>query len=447
MKAFKKTVALLMAMSVASCGFALSGCGDSSDDGDTDEVKVVKMWVHKSAAEDEGMVYAALAENFNEEGYTTSDGRTIQVRIEYKNSSAVLQNSISAEVVAGGLPDIVAVDAPNITAYAESGILVDISDYISEDTLNDYIDSVVEQSTVNGGLYALSGQDAPVGLYYNMDLLEQVGYTETDMGTLDNPWTWADLQEAMQKLKTAGLEYRINLRTGFGGDEGNMYLYSSLVYSAGGTFCDDNGKTDGYLNSDASVNGIKSLEWFFSGSSSEPWYYDGSNDDAFPQGLCAFEIYGPWEIENINSTYSSFKSSYGIMSVPVYSDGTTTGTVCSGCGSWGFGVTKAAKNVEAAALVVEYFTNAAASEMMYNAIGTFPTHKSCYETMDDFSSGTAKSMADIMQNAATPRPKTSNYAKITSAFADIIEYMQVKYNSSDYDLKKYIDQQVATVDA
>ena len=446
MKAFKKVAAMVMALTMAGGAFALAGCG-GDEDGDTDELKVVKVWVHKSAQEDEGMVYAALAEQFNNEDFKTTDGRDIQVRIEFKNSPDVLQSSINAEVMTGGLPDIVAVDAPNIAAYANSGIIINIKDYISQDSLNDYVDSVIEQSTINGGLYALSGQDAPVGLYYNKELLSSVGYDESDIGTIENPWTWDDLKSAMQTLKAAGKEYKINLRTGFGGDEGNMYLYSSLVYSAGGSFCDANGKTSGHLNSDQSVKGIQMLEWFFSGSKSEPWYYDGSNVDAFPQGIVAFEIYGPWEIENINSTYADFSGKYGIMPVPVYVEGQTKGSVTSGCGSWGFGVTNSAKDPQAAAQVVEYFTNAAASEMMYDAIGTFPTHKSSYANNQDFSSGAAKSLADIMQTVATPRPKTDNYAKITTAFADIIEYMQTKYGAADYDLRGYINQQVAIADA
>lgn len=59
------------------------------------------------------------------------------------------------------------------------------------------------------------------------------------------------------------------------------------------------------------------------------------------------------------------------MPMPVYYDGTTKGTVAAGCGSWGFGVTRNAKDVQAAATVVEYFTSAESSEMMYSAIGTF----------------------------------------------------------------------------
>lgn len=52
-----------------------------------------------------------------------------------------------------------------------------------------------------------------------------------------------------------------------------------------------------------------------------------------------------------------------------------------------------------------------------------------------------------MEEAATPRPKTSNYAKITTAFANVIEYIQVSYGNSDYNLQAYIDQQAATADA
>ena len=70
------TALLALVLTCSLVGFA--GCG-GGDDGpqDTADVKVVKVWLHKSEAEPEGRVYRTLAEMFNEKKLTTRDGRTI----------------------------------------------------------------------------------------------------------------------------------------------------------------------------------------------------------------------------------------------------------------------------------------------------------------------------------------------------------------------------------
>lgn len=100
--------------------------GEFSDDAET---RVVRVWAHKSEAEDEGKVYATIAELFNEQDIKADDGKVIRMRLEFYSSAETLSNAINSEIAAGtgGLPDILAVDAPNIAAYADAEILTDIS--------------------------------------------------------------------------------------------------------------------------------------------------------------------------------------------------------------------------------------------------------------------------------------------------------------------------------
>lgn len=433
MKGYKKLACCMLAAAmVTATGAALVGCG-GEDDGDTAEIKTVKVWLHKSESEVEGQLYKSIQNNFNDEEFKTSSGRTIRMRIEFYTNADSLATAIRTEKTGGTLPDVVAVDSPDIARYADQKILTDISSYIEEETLADYVDSVVEQGTINGGLYALSGMDSPTGLYYNRELLKSVGYTDDQFGTIENPWTWDDVKEAMTKLKEADKKYQIKLNLGFGGKEGGMYLYSPLVYSAGGSFMNEQGKPSGAFDSDQTVAGLQQIEWLF--NEGEKWYYEGQNADAFLQEQTAFEVYGTWNIATANQKYTSFVSKYGVMPMPVYKDAQgNKGTVSAGCGSWGFGVTPDAKDKEAAAKVVEYLTSAQSSELLYDSIGTFPTHKSSFEN-DDFKSGPVKMFADILTNCATPRPVTVNYTKYRDAFQTLIEYMQTSYGSKDYNLK------------
>ncbi len=445
----KKFLAVLTAsLLCGSTAIAFAACGSGDNGGDTAETKVVRVWVHKSEAEDEGKVYSTIAEAFNEEQFKTDDGRTIRMRLEFYNDATTLSNAINAEVITGGLPDILAVDAPNVAAYADAEILTDISSYFSADMLNDYVESVVEQGTYEGGLYALSAMDAPTGIYYNKDLLKEVGYTESDFGTIERPWSWPEIHAALKKLKEAGKAHQIKLNLGFGGEEGGIYLYSPLVYSAGGSFVGANGKSTGALDSDATINGLKMLEPFFAADTDgETWVYNGSNDDALAQGEVAFEVHGPWTISTIKKNYASFVNSYDIMPIPVYEANGSRGTAGAGCGSWCFGVTPYAKDAKAAAKAVEYFTGAFASELLYESIGTFPTHKSSLESINDFQTGAAASLANILTEIATPRPVTVNYPKISNAFSQLLSYIETKYGESDYDLKKYASELCVNVDA
>ena len=443
----KRMIGILLAAALSFGVLAMVGCGGDDGPVDTDTTKVVKVWLHKSQAEPEGKVYRALQDLFNEADYKTTDGRDIVMSIEYKNSSDALSTAISGEILSGGLPDVVAVDSPNITSYADGGILIAMDEYLSDEVISDYVDSVIEQSTYNGKLYALSGMDAPGGLYYNKELLKSVGYEDSDFGTVADPWSWKDVEEAMDALKSAGKEYRIKLNLGFGGDEGCMYLYSPLVYSAGGSFIGADNKVSGALTSERSLAGLGMLESLFAQNAEKEWIYNGTNTNALPGGEVAFEIYGPWLIDTIDKSYADFADKYDIMPFPVYEDASgNKGTAASPCGSWGFGVTKDTRDADAAAQVVAFLTGAEASEMFYDSIGTFPTHTSVLENNEDFNSGALKSMADILMETAVARPKMVKYPQLSSAYSDIVEYIETTAGTSDYDLATYVTQKAAAVD-
>ncbi len=444
MKRGMLALALVGVMSISCVG--LVACGGGGNDKDTATTKYITVWLHKSEAEPEGRTYRALMDEFNDADYVTEDGRDIVMRIEFKGTAETLDTAINGEILSGGLPDVVAVDAGDITAYANDDLLVPIDDYITAEERNDYVDSVIEQSTFKDKLYALSGMDTPGGLYYNRAALESVGYgtEEKPFGTIENPWSWKDLEEAMEALKAKNDQdgttpYKLRANIGFGGDEGAMYLYSPVVYSAGGQFYGPNEQVTGYLNGEASMNGLNQLNELF--ANKKDYMEEGNNALAFPQGDAAFEIYGPWLINSIAESYPEFEDDYDIMPFPVYeaSDG-TKGTIATPCGTWGFGVTRDADDIEAAVQVVKFLTGAHASEMFFNDIGTFPTHKSVLNTMEEFTTeGPLKSLSELLLETATPRPKMVNYPRLSVAYRDIIAFIKTQTGSqslTDYVLEK-----------
>lgn len=425
----------------------LTSCG-GEDDTDPTGAKIVTIWVHKNEQDDEGKVYKQIQTQFNNEGHTLKNGQTVKMSISFYGST--LETKIDGSVLTNKLPDIIAVDSSDVTAKANAGIIVPFDDYITGEEKNSFVDSVIEQGTIDDELYFLSPMEAPGGVYYNKTMLRTAGYTDADFPTYDNPWSWNDIHEAQEKLKEAGQPYQIDLKAGFG-DDGYMYLYSPLVYSAGGSFGTEDHVTEA-LTSDEAINGIRQLEQFYSDNgisgSDSPWVYNGTNDKAFSQGVVPFEVYGPWDARTIKKGNSAVKGNYGIMPYPVYEDGNGNkgDIIASPCGSFGFGITKSSKNLEASSLVLKYLCGASSSEMLYNAIGTYPTNVELLSSLEDLQSGPEKDLADYLKANTYTRPHMVKYPQLKDAYGEVLKYIKLKVNDSDYDLKKQITEQMTKVD-
>jgi len=452
MKNIKRIISIglifIFALGLTACG---SKAGDSNDAADESaNVKVIKLWINKAESDDEGKVYRALVDKFNDSNTLSVDGKsTLRIKLEYKGTAETLSTAISSEMLTGGLPDVIALDATSYSAYKTEGIIVPIDEYVTEEEKNAYVDSVIEQATIDGKLYGLSAMDAPGGLYYNKEIITKEVLTKAgveDYGTIENPWSWDDVYSVLKVLREEGKPHQIKLNLGFGGTEGCMYLYSSLVYSAGGTFS-ENGKISQGLTKEASLNGLRSLEKILKNEDGENYSYTGENADAFAQGEVPLQIYGPWDITTIRKNYKDFESKYDIMPLPVYEKDGVKGEIATPCGSWGLAVTKDSKNVADAAKVILYLTGKEASSMFYEGIGVFPTNKELYNEITAFSEeGPLKSLSELLIKTAEPRPVLENYPKLAVAYSNIIEYIETMVNEPDYDLKAFVTDKANAAD-
>lgn len=451
---FVGLLAILMAFQVA-----LVGCGgdvSSNDDGSGSNAatRFVTVWIHKSKSDDKGKIYALLCDQFNAAGYKTADGKKdLKMKIEYKGTPETLANAISSEMLTGSLPDIIATDSTDYAAYAGEGLIQPITSYVTETKKAEYLQSIIDTCTVKGELYGLCGQEGPAGLYYNKNMVTKAVLTEaglSDYGTVENPWSWRDLNKVLKVLRkydTSSNKYpsQIDMHWGFSGDIGKMWLYSCLVYSAGGSFV-ENEVIDGYLNSDKSIAGMSMLELVYEKVNGERLAYTGSNDDAFAQEVVPFSIYGAWDILKINKNYEEIQDHYGIMPIPVYEDAQgNKGEVASPCGSVGFAVTKDSRKVADAVTVIEYLTSDESAQMVFDGLGAMPAKVNVINDNDEFNEdGAWKDLKDTLTYAA-PRPKLVKFPQLATAYADIIEYIEAMSLDSSYNLKQYANNKVAGI--
>ncbi|MGN1141529.1 MAG: ABC transporter substrate-binding protein [Oliverpabstia sp.] len=217
----KRRIALLLT-GVVVVGSILSGCG-GTEAKETTEDKEASTEKENDSSDDEIMLTMAWW------GNQVRNERTQKVLDDYsaENPNVTFDGQFSewndywnklATASAGhNLPDIVQLDTKNLEQYVKNGLLVDLTPYIEDGTLDlsDVDESIVEMGNVDDKTYAIcNGINAPA-LLYNKTLLDENGISIKDNMTLDE-------FEAVSKEVYEKTGYKTNF--GFGDDQLLEYI-------------------------------------------------------------------------------------------------------------------------------------------------------------------------------------------------------------------------------
>ena len=151
---------------------------------------------------------------------------------------------VSTRISNNNPPDILNIDV--FANYATEGLLLPVSDYCPEELYADFFPSFIEQSVIDGVVWAVPDLASARALYYNPAILEEVG--------VEVPTTWAELEDVSQAIiDFYGGEiypWGIDMTT----DEGQA-AFSYYAWNNAGGFVDEEGNWA--LNSDANVEAIE----------------------------------------------------------------------------------------------------------------------------------------------------------------------------------------------
>ena len=151
---------------------------------------------------------------------------------------------VSTRISNNNAPDILNIDV--FANYAAEGLLLPVSDYCPEELYNDFFPSFIQQSVIDGTVWAVPDLASARALYVNTDILNEVG--------VEIPTTWAELEDVCQAIVDfyGGEVYPwgIDMTT----DEGQA-AFSYYVWNNDGGFVDADGKVA--LNSDKNVEAIQ----------------------------------------------------------------------------------------------------------------------------------------------------------------------------------------------
>ncbi|MCA0351542.1 MAG: sugar ABC transporter substrate-binding protein [Chloroflexi bacterium] len=320
-------------------------------------------------------------------------------------------DQVNAAALAGELPCLLDFDGPFVYNYAWSGYLQPLDSLIAADVKADFLPSIIQQGTYNGKLYSLGQFDSGLGFYGNKELLEKAGVR---IPTLTQPWTRAELDEALSKLKANGLDYPLELKMNYGRGEWFSYGFSPFLQSFGGDLIDRSTyqKASGTLNSAASVEAMKWFQGLFTNGYVNP---KPAGDTDFAEGKAALSWVGHW-------AYPDYAKALGdkLLVLPAADLGKGAKT---GMGSWNWGITSKCANPAAAAEVLSFIVSPEEVLRMSDANGAVPARTSAIAKSKLFGDGAPLNLyvQQLTSGVAVPRPITPAYPVITTAFAEAVD--------------------------
>ncbi|ESP89357.1 sugar ABC transporter substrate-bindnig protein [Candidatus Halobonum tyrrellensis G22] len=192
-------------------------------------------------------------------------------------------NRLFTSMTGGDPPDMAISHASYLRRFQDT--LVDIQDNVSS---NDYVDSILSACQIDDGQYAVPMDSHPVGLYYNVDVLNEAG--------VEPPIeSYSQFEEACNAIleNTDALPFSPDPYWGGGG--GFRQWFMGLNQYGGSMFNDD--LTEATFGDEA---GTGSLEFLASVSGERGWDQPDISEDrvaqSFRNGSVAMTVNGTWYV-------------------------------------------------------------------------------------------------------------------------------------------------------
>ena len=390
----------------------------------------ISMWVHTIENTPEGEAYKKSVELFNKK----YDGKYF-LDIEFiprNENGGGYSDKINAGVMSGDLPDIITVDGPNVSAYVANNIIQPLEG-VSEKDKSVYLDSIIEQGTVNNKLYALGAMESSVGLYYNKDIIEKAGI---EIPSMDDPWTWDEFYEVCEKIKNVIPENDYPIDMTFPSGETTIYYYAPFIWSNGGNFVSEDGLTvDGYFNSEKTYETVD----YFKKLLDNKMFSKTKIENLFELERAAFKFDGAWLVNNMKTSYPDFN--LGIAPYPVGNDWNQEKYTPTG--SWTYAVSTNCTNVSAATEAVKWLSGVESGVILSELTGNMPSTYEAYDKLPQFKDGLYAFLKEQLITYGDPRPKTPVYPQVSEQYQRSLE--DIVLNNKDK--KDTIEYSVERIDA
>ena len=290
-------LALVMACSLAACGGSSTPATPASSDSSSAGSETVELNV---IAAQYGQNTNAWWDNFVKEFKSAYPNIDLTVEVVSWND---IYTKVNTRIANGQAPDILNIDV--FADYQADGLLLPAKDFVSEETYAKMYPAFLEQSNVDGTIWAIPDLASARAMYYNADILEAAG--------VEVPTTWEELTAACEAIKaydSSIYPWGIDMTT----DEGQA-AFAYYTWNNGGGFVDANGEWA--LNS---AENVEAIEYAIGLVNAGYTNTDPANDtryalqDMFGAGQVAMMI-----APNSLPTYvadGGYEVNYGVAAIP-----------------------------------------------------------------------------------------------------------------------------------
>lgn len=405
----KLLTSIISIMLVLTMVFGMTACGPDDGGNDVTDAEgntIIKIMFHVDKSSTEGQAYQKRINAFN----AVYKDQKIKAQAVFKARSAGAsgyETELLNNQLEGTLADIITFDAPNTAAYANAGLLYDISNLISADEQEKFY----SLNMYEGKLFGLPIQESSAGFFYNKKIFRAAGI-DVSAFSAENPWTFAQFVEVCAKLKAHGVT-AVDMRLDATKDETAPYLLYPFIYAAGGSFTSEDGYTaTGYYNSNATAKGFQFIKDLISNGYTS--YAIGATD--FFTGKVGMYLSSGWTIPDLDNKYRenfASRDDWGLLPYP------KDVVAASATGSWSYAITNNHHEDKTAILeLLKWMTSAESSQAITDATGMIPARK---DVAKNYEPGSPEyTLLKQLELSGKERPATVAYPTFSTTFNQVI---------------------------
>lgn len=356
--------------------------------------------------------YNASQSNYKVEGMSVTDMQKLIVALSSNEA-----------------PDAFTLSNQDVINYQSNGLMESLKSYIDAESYNMgvYADKAVEANTVDGETYALPFSGYTIQMFYNKDILKEIGYTEP-------PKTMEEMYEMAVKATILDADGNID-RLGY-----PLFPLASarqeLIYGFGGRWWAEDGKTltpdnAGVLES-LTMNvkyreqyGIEKVQAFVATANTNRY----TEQDMFFAGKQLFRLDGSWlptMMENFNSEVD-----YGIALIP----GTKAHPENQGVSRYetsSVGIPVTAANKAGAWDFIKWLTNSEGGKILIMGLGNLPALEELYTDPDILAKPGFPEFIDALTlEKGIQYAKINDFAKYVSLINEHLDYVYNGMNTPE----------------
>ena len=237
-KFFAVLLTLIMALSVVAC--AAPAAEEAAPAPEAAEEAAAEKVELKVIAAQYGPNTSAWWADFVEKFNAANENINLVVDVV---AWADIYTVVNTRIANGDAPDLLNIDV--FADYVADDLLLPAEEWVSAETYAKFYPQFIEQSVVDGVVWAVPDLASARAMYYNSDILAAAG--------VEVPTTWAELQAACEAIKAYDSEiypWGIDMTT----DEGQA-CFAYYAWTNGGGFVDAEGNWT--LNSAENVEAVK----------------------------------------------------------------------------------------------------------------------------------------------------------------------------------------------